>query len=75
MKTLKKTQNTKEKIKKELDESIVIGGKHNNIEIDEKTRMIEKLEDAATQLFESSSRSLEGKKNSVWLTYQHINNI
>ena len=75
MKTLKKTQNTKEKIKKELDESIVTGGKHNNIEIDEKTRMIEKLEDAATQLFESSSRSLEGKKNSVWLTYQHINNI
>ena len=52
MKTLKKTQNTKEEIKKELDESIVTGGKHNNIEIDEKTRMFEKLEDAATVIRE-----------------------
>ena len=55
----KRNQKTKEAIKKELDESIVNGERHGNMETEEKARGVEKPENAATVIreFEQIIRS------------------
>lgn len=63
--TTKKSQKNKEDIKEEIDESLV-NDETDNIEIEEKARMVEKPEDATkvVQKFKEISSSI--KKHIIW---------
>ena len=66
--TTKKSQKNKEDIKEEIDESLV-NDETDNIEIEEKARMVEKPEDATkvVQKFKEISSSI--KKHIIWLAF------
>ena len=70
MKTLKNLKILKKKYKKEFDESIVYCEKHNNTEIEERARSVEKSEVAATVIGEFEEIIGSEMKNIIWLTYQ-----
>lgn len=66
--TTKKSQKNKEDIKEEIDESLV-NDETDNIEIEEKARMVEKPKDATkvVQKFKEISSSI--KKHIIWLAF------
>ena len=67
---LKNFKNTKYKIKKELEEPIINSKNHDNTEIKEKGKMIERPEYSAKVFHEFKEIIRSNKKNIVWLPNQ-----
>ena len=67
---LKNFKNTKYKIKKELEEPIINSKNHDNTEINEKGKMIERPEYSAKVFHEFEKIIRSNKKNIVWLPNQ-----